>query len=148
MILAAGVRELGLKEHFLAPYDSARDGSLQCGADSSLEVVAPLIGRVDAPEARLESEAGQPLGLLLLPRRSVEELRDRQAGGNQAGDGFTRHGHRSRYAPFRHPVDLNVDQAVEEGGRYRLAPALPGHLGNGSAPKLACTSIQRPPCLT
>lgn len=36
----------------------------------------------------------------------------------------------------------------EEGGCYRLAPALPGHLGNGSAPKLPWTSIQRPPCLT
>src|ERR1019366_499048 len=68
VVLSAGVGELGLKEHLVAPYDSFGYGLLHRGADSGLEVVAPLVRRVNAPEARFESEAGQPLGLLLLPR--------------------------------------------------------------------------------
>src|SRR5271169_1291346 len=87
MVLAAGVGELGLKEHLLAPNDSAGDGSLHRCADTGLEVVAPLVRRVDAPEARFESEAGQPLGLLLLPSRPVEETGGRHAGGDTAEDG-------------------------------------------------------------
>ena len=92
MILAAGVCELGLKEHVLASHDSARDGLPHRGADTGLEVVAPLVRRVDAAEARLESEAGQPLGFLLLPRGTVEKPRDRHADGDHDGDGHTMRG--------------------------------------------------------
>src|SRR5271169_4649190 len=98
MVLAAGVGELGLKEHLLAPHDSAGDCSLHRGADSGLEVVAPLVRRVDAPEAGFESEAGQPLGLLLLPRCTVEEPGADDRGGLSRGGsshGITRAAHTS-----------------------------------------------------
>ena len=42
--------------------------------DSALEVVPPLVGGVDTPEAHPERELGEDLGAVFLPGGAVEEI--------------------------------------------------------------------------
>ncbi len=75
VILAAHRRELGLDEELVARHEAVGDGGLDGRAHPRLVVVAPLIGGVDATEARLQREPRQPRRLQLLPGRAVDEAR-------------------------------------------------------------------------
>jgi hypothetical protein len=73
VVLPSRIGEFGLEEKILAGeapvFERFRDGI----ADGLLEVVAPLVGRVDAAESCLDGRADQASRSLLLPRRPVEK---------------------------------------------------------------------------
>ena len=73
MILPALVCVLRLKEQVGARYDSGAIYSSEPFPDSSFEVVPPLIGRIDAAEARAQRELGEGLGTVFLPGGAVEK---------------------------------------------------------------------------
>ena len=74
VVLAALVRELRLQEEIRARDHARAVGGGERLADSGLEVVPPLVGGVDAPEARPERELGEGRGAVFLPGGAVEEL--------------------------------------------------------------------------
>ena len=69
MVLTVAISELSLDEQLFARNAGGGDAR----ADRGLEVMPPLIGGVNAAEAGLDGEAGQPLGLVFLPGGAVEK---------------------------------------------------------------------------
>jgi hypothetical protein len=80
VVLALAVRELGLQEDLGPGHDAGPVGGGQPGADAGLEVVAALVGGVQAAEAQAERQLGERGGPLFLPGRAVEEVGDAPAG--------------------------------------------------------------------
>jgi hypothetical protein len=73
VILAARIGELGLQEE-IAARDEALSVQIREGVPHALlEVVPPLVGRVDAAEPRLHGQAGQRRCPFVLPGRAVEK---------------------------------------------------------------------------
>ncbi len=111
VVLSRLVRELRLEEEIFARDDPRAVGGGEPLPHAGLEVVAPLVRGVDAPEAAAERELGQLRGAVLLPGRAVEEVRGHSALAALAalrprGAPPTRPGHpyaRSRGRPGRTP---------------------------------------------
>src|SRR6266511_1492511 len=76
MILAIDVGELRLEKQLVAPHDPAGDRFRDSGADTSFEVVPPLVRGIDASEPRFDRQSRETLGLIFFPRGAVDEVRD------------------------------------------------------------------------
>src|SRR3990172_396840 len=78
VVLPARVGEFRLKEELLAREPSVSKRLRQGVTDGLLEIVAALVGRVDATKSRLDGRTDQAGRPVLLPRRPVEKCRNRQ----------------------------------------------------------------------
>jgi len=74
VVLAGLVGEFRLQEQIRARDQPRAVGGGEPLTDSALEVMPPLVGGVDAPEAHPERELGEDLGAVLLPGGAVEEI--------------------------------------------------------------------------
>ena len=79
VVLAALVGELRLEEEIRARDHARAVGGGEPLTDAGLEVVPPLVGGVDAPEARPERELGERRGAVFLPGGAVEEIGNARA---------------------------------------------------------------------
>jgi hypothetical protein len=68
--------ELRLKEEIFAREASVSKHLRQGIADGLLEIVAALVGRIDAAKSGLDGRTDQASRPLLLPRRPVEKWRN------------------------------------------------------------------------
>src|SRR5213593_2913478 len=75
MVLPVHVGELRLEEDVLPLETPGREGVGECLSDSSFDVVAALIGRVDPAKTGIDRHAHQPGGVVFLPRRAVDQPR-------------------------------------------------------------------------
>src|SRR5207245_2999469 len=82
MVLTLLIRALRLQEETLARDDARAVGRGEPLANGGLDVVPPLVGGVDAPEAHAKRELGEDLRAVFLPRGAVEEIRN---GGRMMG---------------------------------------------------------------
>src|SRR5687768_9478801 len=75
MVLAGLEGEFRLEKDVFPSDQSALDGCRDGMADGCFVIVLPLIGRIDAAKALLQSELHQPLSLVLFPSGSVQKIR-------------------------------------------------------------------------
>src|SRR4029453_4277226 len=78
-VLSPWVVEFRVEEEIVAGDDPRAVGGGEPLPHAGLEVVAPLVRGVDAPETAAERELGQRRSAVLLPGRAVEEVRDHPA---------------------------------------------------------------------
>ena len=76
MVLPALVSEFGLQENVGPRYQTRLISCCQALADPSLEIVPPLIGRINASKTRAECEFRQNCGAVFLPGSAIEKSRD------------------------------------------------------------------------
>jgi hypothetical protein len=76
VILAAMVCELRLQKKLRAGYDSRPIQGFERLAYASFQVMPPLVGCVDSPEAAADRKLGEGRGTFFFPCGAVEEWRD------------------------------------------------------------------------
>src|SRR5579872_5061045 len=77
MILPALVSEFGLQKEIRARHHARTIGSSEPFADSGLEVMPPLVGRVDRPKPRAQREFREFCGAGFLPGSAVNKVGER-----------------------------------------------------------------------
>src|SRR6058998_2869484 len=99
VVLAVLVGELRLQKKIRTRHHARAVGGGEPLTDSGLDVVPPLVGGVDAPEAHPERELGEALGPVLLPGGAVEEI-GKGCGMLRRHDGIL---------PWSWPLDLPLE---------------------------------------